>query len=66
MMDLSIVTTCGKNVDIDEEIIAIVSISIDSYEFDVFFTKLLYLHEWTAWAVDWQCSPLLGWEWQPA
>lgn len=45
MMDLSIVTTCGKNVDIDEEIIAIVSISIDSYEFDVFFTKLLCLHE---------------------
>lgn len=44
-MDLSIVTTCGKNVDIDEEIIAIVSISIDSYGFDVFFTKLLCLHE---------------------
>ena len=45
MMDLSIVTTCGKNVDIDGEIIAILSISIDSYEFDVFFMKLLCLHE---------------------
>ena len=53
MVDLSIVTFCGKNVDIDEEIAIIVDISIDSYEFDTFSRDYhVYMNEWP--------NPLIG------